>query len=180
MDDQYEDESEQCAHHPFADLFQAALQAATADDKACHRDNGHPEHHFHGAREHLAKDAGRLFRRKAVKIAGQEAEEVIEHPAGDGGVVHHQQYTAHHAEPAVDVPLAALWFQRLVGAAGGTVPGAADGQLHGQDRQAHQHQENQVEQDKDTAAVLACDGGEAPDVADADGTARADKDEAKA
>uniref|UniRef100_UPI004026F4E3 hypothetical protein n=1 Tax=Gemmiger formicilis TaxID=745368 RepID=UPI004026F4E3 len=80
---------EQGAHHPFADLFQTALQAAPADDKARQRDDDHPENHLDRVREHLAKDTGGLLGGQAVKAAGQEAEEVVNHPAGDGGVVHH-------------------------------------------------------------------------------------------
>jgi len=177
---QHKDQYEQGAHHPFADLFQTALQAAPADDKARQRDDGHPENHLDRVREHLAKDACGLLGGQAVKTAGQEAEEVVDHPAGDGGVVHHQQHTARHAEPAVDMPLAAPGLQRLVGAARRAAARTANGQLHRQDRQTHEHQKEQVEQHKDAAAVLAGDCGEAPDVADADSTARADQNEAKA
>ena len=51
----------------------------------------------------------------ATERAGQEFPEIIDHPAGDGGVVHHQQEAAGQAEPAVDVPLLAGLFKVLVG-----------------------------------------------------------------
>ena len=180
MHNQHKDQYKQCAHHPFADLFQTALQAAPADDKARQRDDDHPENHLDRVREHLAKDACGLLGGQAVKAAGQEAEEVVDHPAGDGGVVHHQQHTARHAEPAVDMPLTALRLQRLVRGACCAAARPADCQLHRQHRQPHKHQKKQVEQHKDTAAALARDGGKPPDIADADRAAGADKDEAKA
>ena len=75
------------------------------------------------------------------------------------------------------MPLAAPGLQRLVGAARRAAARTAHGQLHRQDRQTHEHQKEQVEQHKDAAAVLA---GWGPEVADADSTARADQNEAKA
>ena len=80
----------------------------------------------------------------------------------------------------MDVPLAARWLQRLVRATRRAVARTADRQLHREHRQTHKHQKNQVEQHKNAAAVLPCDGREAPHVANADGTARADQNEAKA
>ena len=76
------------------------------------------------------------------------------------------------------MPLTALRLQRLVRGACCAAARPADCQLHRQHRQPHKHQKKQVEQHKDTAAVLARDGGKPPDIADADRAAGADKDEA--
>ena len=88
------------------------------------------------------------------QLPGGKLDEVVQHPAGHGGVVHHQQVAACHAEPAVDVPLAAGRLQGLIALHRALAAGAAHGQLHGQNGHAHDDQEHQVEQDEQAAAVL--------------------------
>ena len=114
-----------------------------------------------------------------MEAAGEEFAEVVHHPAGDGGVIHHQQIAARQTEPAVDVPLGAGLFQILVGQHGAPAARAADRQFHRQHGHAHHEQAEQVEENEVAAAVLAGDVGEAPHVADADGAARAHQQEAQ-
>ena len=80
----------------------------------------------------------------------------------------------------MQVPLAAFGFQRTVGCARAAMARTANSQLHGKHRCSHQNQEQQVEQHKYAAAVLAGDIREAPDVADADGAACAHQQKANA
>ena len=80
----------------------------------------------------------------------------------------------------MDVPLLAGLFQGLIAQDGAAPTGAAHRQLHGQDGDAHDEQADQVEQDKVAAAVLTSNVREAPDVADPDGAACTDQQEAKA
>ena len=111
--------------------------------------------------------------------AGEELIEVAQHPAGNGGIVHHEKIAAGNAEPAVDMPLAALGLQGLIALHRTLAAGAAHGQLHGQHGHTHDHQEQQIEKDKDTAAVGAGHIGKLPDVADTDGAAGAHQNEAQ-
>ena len=55
--------------------------------------------------------------------------------------------------------------------------GAAHGQLHGHNRDAHDDQADEIKQHKVSTAVLAGDIGETPDIADADGAAGTDQQE---
>ena len=57
--------------------------------------------------------------------------------------------------------------------------GAAYRKFHGQNRHAHDQQEEQIQQHECAAAVLADHIGELPDVADADRAACTEQNEAK-
>ena len=180
MGNQHENQHQQSAHHPFADALQTALQTLLADEEAQHGDDHHPKHLLAGVGQRIAEHLGRGVGGQAGEAAGQKLEKVVQHPAGYRGVVHHQQRTADHAHPAVQVPLGAFRLQRFVGFYCAVVPGAAHGQLHGKHRHAHQHQKQQVEQHEHAAAVLPRYRGKAPHVANADRTAGADQDKTKA
>ena len=79
----------------------------------------------------------------------------------------------------MDVPLGLGLFERLVGEDRALAARAADGQLHRQHGNAHDEQAQNVKENKIAAAVFARHIGEAPDIADADGAARADEQEAQ-
>ena len=78
------------------------------------------------------------------------------------------------------MPLLTGLFQCLIAQDGTAPAGAAHGQLHGQHGDAHDEQADQVEQNKIAAAVLTGNVWEAPDVADPDGAACTDQQEAQA
>ena len=80
----------------------------------------------------------------------------------------------------MQVPFAAGLFQLFIGPDRRLAAGTAYGQLHGKDGNAHDDQKQQVEQNKDAAAVLAGNIGELPYVADADGAACAYQQKTKA
>ena len=126
---QHNNEGQQGDHHDLGDALEAFLHAKAANQKAQNDHDDHKDGHFSGGGEHLAKDAADLLGAHAGdKIAPEEFIKVIHHPTGDGGVVHHKQAAAQHAEPAVDVPLLARLFEGLVGLSGdiGEAPDIAD------------------------------------------------------
>mgnify|MGYP001861185040 CR=1 FL=1 len=176
---QHNNEHQQRDHHPFADALQPLLQAEAADDKTGNDGKHHPEAHLHRVGQHLAEHLGHLVGVQPLKGAGKELDKVADHPAVDGGVIHHQHNAADQAGPAVPVPFGAGRLQFAVGGPGAGTAGAAHRQLHGQNGDAHADQGQQIEQHKHTAAVFAGDGGEPPHIADADGAARADQDKAQ-
>ena len=103
-----------------------------------------------------------------------------EHPASHGGVEHHEQIAARPADPLVLVPVGAGRLQLVEGPGDGALRAAAHRELHDQDGKSQHHEEQQVHDEEGRAAVLAGDVGEAPDVAEADGAAGRDEDEAEA
>ena len=181
VNSQQHDQCQQRQHHELGDALKAVLQAEAANKEARNDDKLRPEAHLAGVCQHFAENiADGLGVHAAAERAGQEFPEINDHPAGDGGVVHHQQEAADQAEPAVDVPLLSGLFQLAVGQHGAFASCAADGQLHRQNRHAHDQQADQIQEDKESAAVFAGDIGKAPDIADADGAARADEQKPEA
>ena len=79
----------------------------------------------------------------------------------------------------VDTPLAA-GLQCLVHFNRALLCGTTHGKLHGHNRQTQQNQESQIDQHENSAAILSGDVGEFPNIADADGTAGTEENEAKA
>ena len=176
-----ENEREQRNHHDLGYALKALLQTQRTDDKADDDDGDRQNAHFNRIGQQLAEHGGRVLRRHAVvELAGQEPAKIAHHPAGNRRVVHHQEVAADQAEPAVDVPLRLGLFERLVGEDRALAARAADGQLHRQHGNAHDEQAQNVKENKIAAAVFARHIGEAPDIADADGAARADEQEAQA
>ena len=180
VDGQHHYEQQQGGHHPLAYPLQALLYAEAAHQKACQHGEGHPNAHLHRVGEHGGEDPVHGGDLHAAEGAAGELEEVAQHPAGHGGVVHHQQVAAYDAHPAVDVPLAAGLFQGLVAQHGAFSAGSAYSQFHGEHRHAHDDEEQQVEEHEYAAAVDAGDVGEAPHVAYADGAAGAHQQKAQA
>ena len=180
VDRQHHDQCQQADHHDLGHPLQTLLKAEAAHDQAGDHHQLREDGHGAGAAQHGAEHPGDLVAGHAgVEAAGEEFSEIVHHPAGDGGVIHHQQIAARQTEPAVDVPLGAGLFQILVGQHGALAAAAAHRQFHGHHGDAQQQQAHQIEQDEVAAAVLAGDIGEAPHVADADGAARAHQQEAQ-
>ncbi len=180
MDRQHGDEEKEPQHHPLGHLLQAPLEAEAAHQKAGGHRQNHPKGHLAGAGQHGGKDPVHRLPGKAGEGPGGKLYKVPQHPAGNGGVVHHQQGAARHAEPAVDVPAAPRLFQGLVGQDGAFAAGPAHRQLHGEHRHPHQQEEQQVKEHKDAAAVGPGDIGELPDVPNAHGAPHANQQEAQA
>ena len=137
MDGQHQDQDEEAAHHPFGDPLQAVSETQAADQKARDDGNSHPEAHLHGIGQKGAEHAGNGFRVQSVKGSGEELKKVADHPAGDCGIIHHQQVASQHTEPAVDVPFTSGLFQGLIAVYGAFSAGAAHGQFHGQYGNSH-------------------------------------------
>ena len=165
-------------HHPLADALQSLLKAEGAHQKARQHNDHHEDGHLAGIGQHRGEHAVHSIGGSAVEGADGKLIEIIQHPAGDCGVVHHQKAAANDAEPAVNMPLAALGLQSLVPQYRALAAGTSHGQLHGQYGHSHDHQEQHIEQNKYAAAVFAGHIGELPHIADADGAAGAHQQEA--
>ena len=176
---QHEHDDEQRAHHDLRDALHTLLQAQAANEHAEHHDDGHVHEHLAGVGEQGVEDLAALFRCDARELPGCALHHEGEHPAGNGGVEHHEQVVADQAKPLDAVPLSTLGLERVVAAGDALLAGAAGGELHHQNRQAEDEKEHQVHEDERAATVLTGDIGEAPDVAQADGAACAHQDEAE-
>ena len=176
MDGQNDHEGEQRDHQVLGDALNAFLDAKVADREAEQTDEDGPEGQLERVAEHFTEPAGDFLGRFTDERSGDVLQAVVHHPAGDGGVIHHEQGTADDGKPAVPVPFGALRFEDVIGAGGTSLRAAADGELGGQDRDAEDDEEQKVDEHEDGAAVLPADVRELPDVADADRAAGRDED----
>ena len=176
VDGQDDHEGEQRDHEVLRDALDAFLDAEVADGEAEQADEDGPEGQFQGVAQHFAEPSGDFLGRFADERSGDVLEAVVHHPAGDGGVIHHEQGTADDGKPAVPVPFGSLRFEDVIGAGGTSLRAAADRKLGGQDGDAEDDQEQKVDEHEDGAAVLPADVRELPDVADADRAAGRDQD----
>ena len=152
------------------DPLQTLLDPKGNDGEA--RDHDEPHVERHGARicQHSAEHTLHGSGVQPLEFSGGCADEVLQHPAGHGGVEHHQQHISCQAEVAVDVPFGA-GLQLLVQMDGTFLGSPAHGKLHGQHGNADEKQAQQVDQHKSAAAILTVIQ-EISDVADADGAIR--------
>ena len=160
-------------------IFSTPFQSPAAHHHAQDHHHGHKDgldHRVGGDGTELSPHTGGV---QAHKIPLEHLDEVQNEPAGDGGVVHHEQVVARHAEPAVPVPLGPFGLQLLEGAEDALLAGPAHRKLHDHDGKTHNDQEKQIHQHKGRAAVLANDIGKAPDIAQSDGTAGRNQDESQ-
>ena len=172
MNSQYNDQNKECRHHNLGNSLKAILQAKTADNKSGNNCNCHEYRHFNRICQQIGEYTAYSIRiHSAFETAGYEFDKVAQHPAGYGCIIHHQQHTADHTEPAVNVPFLAILLQCFISLNCTLLACTSHCQLHCQDRHAHAKQEYQIKQDKDTAAVLSCHIWKTPHIANTDSTA---------
>ena len=170
MNGKNQNEDHKGQHHELGNLLKTILNSDTADKYACYYHDAHKKCHFFSIAEHVSEHIADIFRSHSVKCARKEFYEVIEHPAGYGRVVHHKQIASDDAEPAVNVPLASLRFQRLIALDGTLTTCASDSKLHREDRNAHNDQEDQIKEDEHSSTVLTRNERELPHITDTDRT----------
>ena len=172
--------SQQAAHHRLGDLFHAVLQP--------HRSRRRSQITTTITIQIIMSSGSPSMPLKmpptssggpADELAASHLHKVDEHPAADGGIEHHQQVVAEHGAVSIQVPFGALGLEHVERAGRALLAGAADRELHHHDRQAEDDEEEQVDQHERRAAVLSRDVGEPPDVADPDGAARRNQQEAE-
>ena len=178
VEGKYPHEKNQGHHHPLGDTFQTLLDAKRYDGEAEHHNDAHIECHFAGGRQHFPKFCFNSGGVQPCVYASGGVHKILEHPAGYGGVEHHQHDIAQQAHIAVPAPFAS-GLQLPIHFQGAFLSGPAHGKFHGQHRNAQRQKKQKIDQHKRTAAVLPGHPWEFPDVADADGTACAEEEEAQ-
>ena len=166
-------------HHNLGNLFQAILKTAGTDKNTCDNNNDHPESHGYRLAKHICKLTGNTFRIKPLEFAGCCHIEVIQHPAGNGCVEHHQEITSDQSDISVDVPFLAWFLQSVIGFDRAFLAGTSNRKFHGHNRQSQDSQEDQIKQYECTATALSGHVREFPDVSDSDGTACRNQDESQ-
>lgn len=177
---QHHDKDKEAGHHDLRNPFHPVMEAQSADQETENHGEGHEDAHFPGVPQHGGKYAGNGILGDTLERAGQEFPEIPQHPAGDGGVVHHEEIAAGDAEPAMDMPVAAGLFQCLIGLHRTLAAAPAYGQFHGHDGNPHEEKEAEIKQYKYGAPVFAGNVGKFPYITYADGTSCTDEQEPQA
>ena len=177
MSSQDDHQEQQSTHHPFGDPFHAVLDAQIAYGKAQEAGQDHPEQEGQGILEHGTESSGDELGGGVHKSALDVEPAIVEHPACDRGVVHHQHVAADDADGFEPVPAGAQRLQDFKALGGTAAAAPADGKFADHYRDPHDQQEDQVDQDKGGAAELTAEIGEFPHIPDTDGAAGADQDE---
>ena len=179
VDGEDDHDGEQRYHHDLGHALQTALKAEGVDGEADDNDRDHAAGHDARLGQHFTERRRNLLGVRADEAARCRQIEIVQHPAADGRVEHHQQIIAYHRQIAVNVPLAARLFERLIRTDRAFLAGAADRELHRHDRQAEDEQEDHVTQHESAAAVLTDHPRKFPDISHADGAACAEQNEAQ-
>ena len=112
-DAQQDENEEQGYHHHLGDPLHAFLQAHGADAEAEHDHHDHPEQHGSGLGQHAVEDAAHLIGSKADEFSPQHFDDIGQHPAGHGGVEHHEQVVARHGRIGQQMPSGVFGFQHM-------------------------------------------------------------------
>ena len=179
MKGQHHNEDKEAGHHDLCNPFHPVVKAQAAHQKPQEYGEGHEDAHFPGTSQHGGKDLRYLILGHAAEGAGEKFPEIGHHPAGYGGVVHHEEVASKNAEPAMNVPKAPRFFKAPVGTDGALPAAPAYCQFHGHHGDAHEKKEAEVKKDKYGTAVFSGNIGEFPHIPYADGTAGADQKEAQ-
>ena len=179
MGSQDNHEQQQGGHHPFGDPFHPVLDTQVTYGKAQQTGDHHPEQQGGRVLQHGAERSSDELGGSPYECALDVEPAVVDHPAGDRGVIHHQHVAAHDADALEPVPAGARRFQNFEASGSAAAAAPADGKFADHHRDAHDQQEHQINQDEGGSAELAAQVREFPHVPDADGAAGTDQDEAQ-
>ena len=172
MDGKHHHQDHKKRHHILCDALQTALQVEAQNAERHNDGNGQIGHVEARILDHGNKA-------QILRLAGQEADKVINDPAGDDGIERHQRDIAEEGDIAVDVPFLSLALELLIHVDGAGLCRAADGKLHRHDRQAQNQQADDIKQDESAAAILAAHPRELPHVSAADRAAGRQQDKSQ-
>ena len=173
MDGQHHEDQQQQRHHDASRAFDPFLDAQRDDAVRQQGEDDGVEQRFprvlrEGVEERFVGFGGT----DACEFARERVDHVFQRPARDHQIEAHDEQRSQNTVVAQDRPAAR---KGAVGAHGVAVGIASDGEFRKHDRHAEQQDAEDVDQQERAAAVLPCDIGETPDVAQSDGAARRDE-----
>lgn len=96
---------------------------------------------------------------------------IIEHPARNCRIIHHQHITTYYTDSLEAMPAAADRFEDIKTFGRAAAAASADGKFTDHDRNPHKQQECQINQNKSGPAKLTAKIGKLPNIPDANSTA---------
>ena len=162
VDCKHQHEHEQAGHHDLRNALYAIFYAQIAHAEAGEDNGNHVAGHRHRIAQQCAEDAADALGIQADEAAYSHFIEVIQHPAADGGIEHHEDDVAGDGAIFIKMPFRSLRLQHIEGFGSAAHAGTANGELCYHDGQAQQQQKAQIDKHEGSTAVLTCDEGEAP------------------
>ena len=104
---------------------------------------------------------------------------IIEHPARNCRIIHHQHITAYYTDSLEAMPAAADRFEDIKTFGRAAAAASADGKFTDHDRNPHKQQECQINQDKCSPAKLTAKIGKLPNIPDTDSTTGTNQDKSQ-
>ena len=166
-------------HHDLGNFLKAILKTAGADKNTCDNNNDHPESHSNRLAKHVCKLSFNTVGIKSLEFTGSCHIKIIQHPAGNGCVEHHQKIASDQSDISVDMPFLARFLQSVVSFDRAFLAGTSNRKLHSHNRKSKDSQEDQVKQYECTAAALSGHVRELPDISDSDGAACGNQNESQ-
>ena len=170
---------QQAGHHGFGDAFNACFNAQVADTEAGQDDKNHIACHGYRVRQQGDEDIGNAVSIQTYKVADSHFVEIVQHPAGNRSVEHHQDDVAGNSAVFVQMPFRAFRLQYVKRFGCTADAGTAYGKFSYHDGQSQEQQEAQIDKYERSAAVQTGNVRETPYVAQADGAACRDQDKSK-
>ena len=166
VDGDNDDQNQKDRHHPFGDGLDSVLDSVV-DDKGRHRHENQGVRH----RRHRGGDKGGkiVIPGGSLGGSGQVNHGVFGDPAADDRVVSHNQDRDDKGQDTQKLPLR-VHFR--VSADGAFFRAPPDGDIRGQQGKAEGQHQRKVDDQKQAAAVLRCQIGEAPQISHAHSASR--------
>ena len=179
MDREDHHEREQAGHHELRDALDARLHAEIAD-AATERDRErHIARHRQRIREQRAEHLPHARGIEPLEPPAHHQINVVKHPAGDRRVEHHEQEIARNRAVFIEMPFRPRRLEHIERHRRAAHARASHGELRHHDGQPEDCEEDKIDEHERRPAVHPRDIREAPDIAEPDGTAGRDQDEAQ-
>ena len=142
---QNQHEQQQAGHHVLGDAFNAGLDAQIANAKAGENDDNHIACHGYRVAQQAAENVADTFGIQADEAADSHFVEVIQHPAGNRGVEHHQENVAGDCTVFIQMPFCTGRLQHVKGFCCTAHAGAANSKFCYHDGQSQKQQKAKID-----------------------------------
>ena len=141
---QNQHEQQQAGHHIFGDALYAGLDAQIADTEAGENDDNHIACHGYRVAQQAAEHVADTFCVQSHEAADSHFVEIIQHPAGNSGVEHHQENIAGNSTVFIKVPFCTGRLQYVEGFCSAAYTRTADRKFRYHDGQAQKQQKAKI------------------------------------
>ena len=123
-------------HHNLCDLFHSILKPHSTNCKTSNNNNDHKESHCSGFCKHIGKHTCNSGSILSLKFTSHHLDEILDHPACNCCVEHHQQIVSGHSSIFIEVPFGSFGLQPVKGKRRTYFTGSSDRKFHYHDRKS--------------------------------------------